>query len=808
MPHLRRNRSSKSLTRLLCRPNRSLTLFESTSQPKRNRTRTKWPFVLVLMLWCASAVAKADLPLARLSTLWPPGGSTGKSVEVSVTGSDLDGLREMRFSDPRITGKMKAAEPPGKAGGPGPFVVTIPAGVRPGIYEARVVGLFGISNPRAFEVSDLPEIVQKPTNHTSGTAAPVSVGCVINSRAEASAADYYQFEAQVGQRILIECHGVELDSRIEPTLFLYTATGRELERSRRGGLLDYTVAESGEYRVKVHDALFRGGDEYFYRLAISTHPHIDFIFPPAGVAGTKGKYTLYGRNLPGGCATPERAVDGKVLERLEVEIDLPPRGAVDNQVDAGTSVPWGLAMAGADEMTYRLLSTNGVSNPVRISLADAPVAVERKPNSTATSAQPIDVPGVYVGQFFPLNDRDWIRFKADKGEMLDLEVTSQRLGFSTDPLVVIQHVSRNKAGEEYLAGTREFYAADANLGGAEFKTATRDPAGRFEAKEGGEYRIEVRDLFNSEQSDPRRVYALEVRKPAPDFRLLALPQAPPFQEKDRREARVWTTLLRRGETLPVKVLAFRRDDFEGEIELGAEGLPEGVTFAAAGFEAKQSATVLLLRASEDAVAWAGTIRIVGRAKICGQEVIHRARAGCVVRDVKDYNEEAVRSRLTDEFYLALSSEEAAPLAIEAAQAPEFGAAAGGKIEIPLKLTARGEMTGNIKLKAAGFSELDGLKEVEISAKTNQVNLEIDLAQHKVPVGTHRFYVLAYGQTRYQRPMVPSAKTNAPGDKDGANGKGKKEAKPALEERSFVAYSGVLTLKVNEPKSDARTPKSQ
>src|SRR5207253_10699392 len=38
---------------------------------------------------------------------------------------------------------------------------------------------------------------------------------------------------------------------------------------------------------------------------------------------TKGKYLLYGRNLPGGTPAKDLAVDGKPLEQLKVEIELP-----------------------------------------------------------------------------------------------------------------------------------------------------------------------------------------------------------------------------------------------------------------------------------------------------------------------------------------------------------------------------------------------------------------------------------------------------------------------------------------------------
>src|SRR5438552_1950462 len=163
---------------------------------------------------------------------------------------------------------------------------------------------------------------------------------------------------------------------MDPALILYDNSGRELERNRSGGLLDFTAAADGDYLLKVHDFLFRGGPEYFYHLSIHTGPHLDFIFPPAGQPGTKGKYTLYGRNLgarpPSGAVTPEFAnigsdvkIEGKILEQLEVEIELPP---ADENLDT-ISISSGCAFRRPDVsgFEYRLQTPNGFSNPFLIS---------------------------------------------------------------------------------------------------------------------------------------------------------------------------------------------------------------------------------------------------------------------------------------------------------------------------------------------------------------------------------------------------------------------------------------------------------
>jgi hypothetical protein len=694
----------------------------------------------------APLLSRAELPLTRLSTLFPPGGRAGTSFEVAITGTDLDETNHLHFSHTNITSKPKLSE---KTGEPDPnrFLVTIGADVPPGIYEARAVGRFGASNPRGFVVGNLAELTSPTTNHTAESAAEVTLGTVVNGRADANAVDYYQFSAKKGQRVLVECLAKDIDSRLDDTLILSDTGGRELERQRRGGLLDFIAPVDGRFVIGVSDFIYRGGDEYFYRLTIGAGPHLDFVFPPAGLPGTKAQYTLYGRNLPGGASTNGLSIDGKPLEQLTVEIELPEGPA------AQRSPPTGLALKPAEAviegLEYRLNTGREVSSPVLLSFATAPVVRESEPNSEPEQAQTVSVPCEFVGQFYPAGDRDWLKFEAKKGEIYWIEAFSHRLGLPTAPFALVQRVTRNDKGEDQASDVNEIYASDANIGGPEFNTSTRDPSGRFEVKEDGVYRVRVSDLFNRYQSNPRFVYRLSVRKETPDFRLVALPQAPPPLNKDAKEATLWTPLLRRGETVPVKVLAFRRDNFEGEIQLGVEGLPRGVTAGAGRIETSKNSGLLFLTAAEDVESWFGPVTVVGKATVAGNELMRKARAGTISWSVPDYNNEAVRPRLARALFLTISGAESAPVTIEPTENKTWEAVSGTKLQIPLNVIRRGEFNETLSLKATGVAGLDGLKELTVENKTNAASLEIDLGQQKLSAGTYTFYLQAQTKGKYR-----------------------------------------------------------
>src|SRR5437899_182030 len=135
--------------------------------------------ICVLLLLFGQRSLLAQLPVARLLTLFPPGGKSGSQFEVSLTGLDLDEANQLHFSQPGITAKQKKDQSNGAAE-PNKFVVTIASNTPPGIYEARVVGRFGISNPRSFVVSDLPEATAPSTNHSSANAAAIAFGAIVN----------------------------------------------------------------------------------------------------------------------------------------------------------------------------------------------------------------------------------------------------------------------------------------------------------------------------------------------------------------------------------------------------------------------------------------------------------------------------------------------------------------------------------------------------------------------------------------------------------------------------------------------------
>ena len=269
------------------------------------------------------------LPTPRLYVVMPNGGRMGSTFEVTVTGVDIDEPQGLLFSQPGIKAERSAvAEPPpsdakkpeaaaagkkksdAKQTPPVKFKVTIAADTPVGSHDVRLINKWGVSNPRAFVIGDLADILEKEPNNDVPQAQRVELNTTVNGTISAPTdVDYYVFTGKRGQRVLVSCLASSIDSRLRAALELYDAAGRQLAFNRHyldnDALLDYTLPDDGDYYVRLFEfSHTQGSAEHFYRLTISTAPWIDAIVPVVVEPGKTTLLTVYGRNLPGGQLDP------------------------------------------------------------------------------------------------------------------------------------------------------------------------------------------------------------------------------------------------------------------------------------------------------------------------------------------------------------------------------------------------------------------------------------------------------------------------------------------------------------------------
>ncbi|MCB1086831.1 MAG: pre-peptidase C-terminal domain-containing protein [Verrucomicrobiae bacterium] len=769
-------------------------------------------FGAILAAALSPSLSEAQLPSSELHTIYPPVAAAGETVEVSLTGANLEELKGLQFSDARIKGEpvmLPASEFrkfPAQDGTK--FKVTVPADIPPGIIEVRAIGYFGLSTSRAFTIlsKGTKTLVDAGNSHFAKETAPaLPLDTVAYGTTDADAIDYWKFTAKKDQRLLIHCLAMQIDSKADATLEVVNASGKELEHSRdvigRDPLIDFTAPADGDYWVGVHDFLFNGGPDYVYQLTISGRPQVDAVFPPAGQPGQVIEVTLLGRNLPGGSPGEGLSIDGKPVETVSARITVPkdaPAAEFDFRRPSHASLP------GFD---YQFQNANAV----KLGFANAPVIVEQ-----ADAALPLVTPPAEIaGRFDAEGDTDEFRFTAKKGVTYWIEAIGDRISGKIDPYLVVEKITKGAEGTETFATVKET-DDDPSKGGATFDTATRDATISFAADQDGEYRVTIIDQFGG--GGPDRIYRIGIREAKPDFSLTAITER---RYLDANQAFPAAPLIRSDGTSALKVLIDRNDGFAGSITLKAEGLPKGVTCPPVTVSEKDTSAWLVFKGSPEAAEWAGQVKISGTAKIGEAEVTRQARSGSLVWGVANVTTEARRARLDTVIPLAVSTVEKDPAVIEVASTAPLTVEMGQKLEIPVKVLSRSGIKGNLTVSIDGLRGLTKSPTVDIAEKANDGKLTLDfkpVANTFAPeAGTFSFALKGTGTTKYR--LNPQAVDRATEEQKLADELAKKyadavppakaavdSAKKALDQANQTLSSATAEAKPQAEKSaaDAKT----
>ena len=640
------------------------------------------------MLLTATA-ARGELPLARLSAIFPPGAHRGSQIEVTLTGQDLDGIGWLCLCHPGISsasiGQSSGTQPAGLK-----FHIAVDPSVPPGLYDVRAVGLFGVSNPRTFEVCDGPAMAGKGGNASPSAATDLPLGASIYAVAEANVDQFYRVTTKARQRLCIDVATTPLDSRMEPVIVVSDVAGHELAHARRAGEpVRIDPPADGTCIIAIHDVLYRGGPEFFYRVRVRTE-------------------------------------DSPVEDRV-----------------ASLRWPFPSAAAFLDPLPLPLENCNSALAPALL------------PDATARR---LELPSEICGQFRDSRQRDYYTFDAPAGQVDWIEIVSQRLGQDTSPFLLVQRVERDEKGAEKFVDVQEVYAPPTPAVVPEFPLGTRDPSYRLEVKQAGTYRLIVRDLFARDRGDQPAAYHLSILQESPDFSLVAVPESPLPEPADSKDVPVWSTLLRRGGTAPIKVIVVRRHGFAGAIALHVDGLPGGVTAGPATIPEGASTATVVLQASEDARGWVGPISITGVGQTADGELSRVARSGTVAFSTYEADKKTLlllRSRLTDQLVVAVSDVETAPISITPTQST-FEAAAGGKVTLSFNVKSHADFTSPIVLNLAGHPL--AAKQFPVDPKAEKASVELDLSQIKLPPGQYALHFLGQAKFKYlDSPELRSAR---------------------------------------------------
>jgi hypothetical protein len=679
---------------------------------------------VVLSCLIVTAPARADLPAVRFDRLTPLGGAAGSTVDLEIAGADLEGVESLLFDHPGLKAEFVKERR---------FRLNIAADVPPGTYDVRLVGRFGVSNPRLFSVSHgLTDVAQK----VSDTPQTVSVNSAVNGTCGANRDDVYRFAAKKGQRIVVECQAGKLDSPMDATLSLTTADGKAIVSNGdyygRDPLVDFVAPADGDYLVKLHDLSYRGG--YPYRLIVSDQPQVENVFPRAVQAGKETELSVFGRNLGAGSKPSSWKIFDLPLDEARISVK-PPAEILDLgayrflEHPTDHSVLPTAATCTLRGFQVRPKFGDALANAQTLLVVDTPVTLEAESNDTPEKAQPITLPAVLSGRFDRERDADWYEFETTDAGPYAFEVYCERIGGRADAYIVVADAKGTRVAELDDYGHR-INAFDGHL---------RDPSGLVNLDAKTKYRVLVQDRYR--RGGARYQYVLTVGKPVPDFFVAAIHSQNPGPAG---------TTVRAGGAAYLDVIVHQAGGFNGAITLTAEGLPPGVH--ALPTTVRGTHGVFVFWADAGAADWTGPVKLFASAK-AGERTLRR-EVRPYTRVWPDAN--IATSRPTREFVLAVR--DGAPFALEFAD-ERVEVEAGKKAELKLRLRRHEkDFTNKVTIQPPAPPGNLKVAEAEVAAGKDEALVTVEVPPG-TPAGEYTLTVLGQAQVPYSKDPKAAQKPN-------------------------------------------------
>ncbi len=547
----------------------------------------------------ASSVA-AQQAAPRIGYIHPAGSRQGAELDLVVGGRNLQGIATAYVSGRGVQtfafGYARSMTAVASIAETVTVRVTIAADAEPGQRELRLETPAGLTNPLVFTVGQLPEFREKPAKDAAPAEMSVTLPAVLNGRIMPGEADRYRFPARKGERLVFAASARELVPYLpdavpgwfQAVLALYDAQGNELAyaddyRFSPDPVLHYEVPRDGQYVIEIRDALYRGREDFVYRLAAGELPFVASIFPLGGRAGEKTEVELKGWNLPVTKLMPSFQEAGVHPLFVRKRYDVLSERRLDSLLDAVST-----------SRSESVSSTESISNRVPFAVDTLPERLDQEPNDSVAGPQQVTLPRVVNGRIDPPGDWDVFRFQARAGDRIAAEVRARRLHSPLDSVLRL-----TDAGGRQLA-----FNDDHEDAGAGLVTHHADSLLRAELPSDGAYYVHLGDIQH--QGGPEYAYRLRLAPLQPDFALRIVPSS---------------INVRGGATVPLAVHALRKDGFAGEIALALKEAPAGFSLGGARIPDGQDQVRLTLTVPPITPKEPLSLQLEGRARIQEAEVV-------------------------------------------------------------------------------------------------------------------------------------------------------------------------------------------
>jgi hypothetical protein len=469
--------------------------------------------------------------------------------------------------------------------------IMIDPDAEPGPRELRLGTKTALTNPVVFQVGTLPEIREfEPNNKKAYQELPNllrvpnlpgekahELPVLFNGQVMPGDIDRFRFRAHKGQKLVIEAHARSLIPYLadavpgwfQATLTLYDAVGRELAfaddyRFNPDPVLFYEVPRDAEYELEIRDSIYRGREDFVYRIAVSQRPFITQTFPLGAKEGAKTVASVSGWNVP----------------KTSLPLDTKP---------------------GGDWMRQTVYQKGKqVSNSITYAVDKLPDCTETETNDTIKNAQRIDMPKIINGRINKPGDIDVFRLNGRAGDKVVAEVYGRRLNSPLDSLLRLTDASGNvlELNDDYVLKETHLHT---NMMG--LLTHHADSYLIASLPKDGVYYVHLVDSQN--HGGDAYGYRLRITAPQSDFALRVAPSSISMQA---------------GGIVPISVYARRKDGFDGAIEVVLKDTSTGFKLSGGWIPAGRDSVRMTLTAPPKTPGRPIPLQLEGQVRIGAQMV--------------------------------------------------------------------------------------------------------------------------------------------------------------------------------------------
>lgn len=456
--------------------------------------------------------------------------------------------------------------------------VLIAADAPDGERALRIQTDDGVSNPIFFHVGNLAELREAEPNddHMAVDLQQIKLPVLINGQIMPGDIDHFSFKARRGEQLVVDVSARKLIPYLadavpgwfQATLALFDEEGREVAfaddyKFNPDPVLFHKVLKTGQYTLQIRDSIYRGREDFVYRISIGRLPFITSIFPLGWKKDGEVEINLRGKNLPKTTISGQLTARDVMVKQVSVK-----RGEIR-------------------------------SNPVPFVVGNLPEILEAEPNEKAADCQRVQLPVVVNGQIMHPGDRDLFRFEGRAGQQVALEVHARRLNSPLDSVVRL-----------YDSAWKELASNDDFVDRASGLTTHHADSYLFQTlPANGIYYVVLADT--QQHGSAEHAYRLRIAEARPDFALRLEPSG---------------VNIAPGGSATFTAHAMRKDGFDGKIELRADELPRGFSMSRAVIPAGADRVRFTLTASDDFSASEVHPHLVGTASIGKRRITREVKA--------------------------------------------------------------------------------------------------------------------------------------------------------------------------------------